>query len=293
MTLLAESRLSFVTGAPSRALRHLAPSAFVTDVLAVALAGLGAAVGRDRLGVFDPGLTVADTLGLAGPLMVGGWLLALWLVGSYSRDVFGVGTDEYKRVLNASVLAAGLVGVGAYLAKFPLSRGFFLLLFAIGIPALITGRFLLRRAPYAVRIHGALRQRVVIAGTPSHVAEAAGVLRRGRRARLGEPAAPDRVVARGPRRPGRGGTERHRCLGRAGQGPPGRRPAADAHRQAARGARLPGRQAPLRRGRLRRAAAAVRSPSSWSRRSGSSCTTAARSCSPRTGPAATGRRSAA
>ena len=77
---------------------------------------------------------------------MGGWLLALSLVGGYSRDVFGAGTDEYKRVLNASVLAAGLVGVGAYLAKFPLSRGFFLLSFMIGIPALILGRFQLRPA---------------------------------------------------------------------------------------------------------------------------------------------------
>jgi exopolysaccharide biosynthesis polyprenyl glycosylphosphotransferase len=178
MTLLAESRLSFVAGAPSRALRYLAPTAFVTDVVGVSVAGLAAMLGRDRLAVFDPGLTVADTLGLAGPLIMGGWLLALWLVGGYSRDVFGVGTDEYKRVLNASVLAAGLVGVGAYLAKFPLSRGFFLLIFAIGIPALILGRFLLRRALYAARVHGALQQRVVIAGTPSHVDEVAKVLRR-------------------------------------------------------------------------------------------------------------------
>ena len=107
-----------------------------------------------------------------------GWLVALWLAGGYARDVFGAGTDEYKRVLNASVVAAGLVGVGAYLAKFELSRGFFLLLFALGVPALIIGRFLLRRALYAARAHGALQQRVVIAGTPSHVDEIAGVLRR-------------------------------------------------------------------------------------------------------------------
>jgi exopolysaccharide biosynthesis polyprenyl glycosylphosphotransferase len=179
MTLLAEGRLSLVAGARSRALRYLAPTAFVTDVLAVSIAGATAALSRDRLDLFDHSdVRVSDTLGLAGPLMMGGWLVALWLVGSYAREVFGVGTDEYRRVLNASVIAAGLVGVGAYLAKFQLSRGFFLMLFLIGIPTLITGRFLLRRALYAARIHGALQQRVVIAGTPSHVDEVAGVLRR-------------------------------------------------------------------------------------------------------------------
>ena len=181
MTLLAERRLSFVAGAPHRALRYLAPTAFVTDLLAVCIAGMVAALGRDRLAIFDPSIVqVSDTLGLAGPLMIGGWLLALWLSGGYSRDVFGAGTDEYKRVLNASVFAAGLVGVGAYLAKFQLSRGFFLLLFAIGVPTLILGRFLLRRALYAARARGALLQRVIIAGTPGHVDEVAGVLRRER-----------------------------------------------------------------------------------------------------------------
>jgi exopolysaccharide biosynthesis polyprenyl glycosylphosphotransferase len=179
MTLLAEMRLSFVAGAPRRALRYLPPTAFLIDVVAVSVAGAAAALGRDRLAIFDPSIVqVSDTLGIAGPVMMGGWLLMLWLVGGYSGDVFGAGTDEYKRVLNASVLAAGLVGVGAYLAKFQLSRGFFLLLFTIGVPTLILGRFLLRRALYAARTHGALQQRVVIAGTPAHIDEVARVLRR-------------------------------------------------------------------------------------------------------------------
>jgi exopolysaccharide biosynthesis polyprenyl glycosylphosphotransferase len=179
VTLLAETRLSVITAAPHRALRYLTPTAFVIDMAAVCVAGAAATFGRDQLTIFDPSIVqVSDTLGLAGPLIMGGWLLMLWLVGGYSRDVFGAGTDEYKRVLNASVLAAGLVGVGAYLAKFQLSRGFFLLLFAIGVPTLILGRFLLRRALYAARARGALQQRVVIAGTPSHVGDVARVLRR-------------------------------------------------------------------------------------------------------------------
>src|SRR4051812_10316254 len=179
MTLLAESRLSFVAGARSRALTYLAPTALVIDVLVVTVAGTVAAVARDRLAVFeDAPFTVGATLGVAGPLMLGGWLLMLWLTGSYSRDVFGAGTDEYKRVLNASFLAAGLVGVCSYLAKFQLSRGFFLLLFVIGVPTLIMARCLLRRALYAARSRGALQQRVVIAGTASHIDEVARVLRR-------------------------------------------------------------------------------------------------------------------
>jgi exopolysaccharide biosynthesis polyprenyl glycosylphosphotransferase len=179
MTLVAEGRLSFRAGAPSRALRYLAPTAFVVDFVIVGVTGTLAELSRDHLPLFQRSVqSVGDSLGLAGPLMLGGWLIALWVAGGYSRDVFGAGTDEYRRVLNASLLAAGGVGVGCYLAKFPLSRGFFLLVYAIGIPALILGRFVLRRALYRARMHGALMQRVVIAGTPSHVDEVAHVLRR-------------------------------------------------------------------------------------------------------------------
>ena len=129
MTLVGASRLSLVFGAHHRALRYLAPTAFVTDFVAVCLAGAAAALGRDRLAIFDPSIVqVSDNLGLAGPLIMGGWLLMVWLVGGYSRDVFGAGTDEYKRVLNASVLAAGRRRRVPTCANFQLSRGFFLLL---------------------------------------------------------------------------------------------------------------------------------------------------------------------
>lgn len=166
-------------GTPSRALRYLAPTAFVTDVVAIALAGAVAAAGRDHLGLFAPApLSVAEYLAVGALLIPAGWLLTLLLSGCYAKTVFGAGTDEYKRVLNASLAAAGLVALGCYLAKFQLSRGFFVLLFLVGVPLLILGRVLLRRALYAARAHGALQQRVVITGTPSHVDEIASVLRR-------------------------------------------------------------------------------------------------------------------
>ena len=62
MTLLADSRLSFVAGAPHRALRYLAPTAFLTDVVAVCVAGVAASFGRDQLAIFDPSIVqVSDT----------------------------------------------------------------------------------------------------------------------------------------------------------------------------------------------------------------------------------------
>ncbi len=102
----------------------------------------------------------------------------LLAVGAYARDIFGAGTEEYKLVLKASLLSAGLVGIGCYLTGFPLSRGFFLLAFTIGTPLLLGWRFVFRRSIQHTRRHGHLRQGVIIAGNPRHVDEVAAVLRR-------------------------------------------------------------------------------------------------------------------
>jgi exopolysaccharide biosynthesis polyprenyl glycosylphosphotransferase len=167
-----------VTGQASRALRYLPASALVLDLLIVTAVGVFAVWGRKRLGIFENPTDVSSSLAVAGPLIVLGWLLVIALMGGYRNDVFGAGTDEYKRVLNASLLAAGLLGVSCYLAKFSLSRGFFLLAFCVGAPALLLGRLLLRRAVQQARRQGKLQFRVVIAGTPSHIDEIAAVLRR-------------------------------------------------------------------------------------------------------------------
>ena len=55
--------------------------------------------------------------------------------------MYGAGTEEYKLLIKASVLSAALVGIGCYLTGFPLSRGFFLLVFLIGTPLLLLWRF--------------------------------------------------------------------------------------------------------------------------------------------------------
>lgn len=177
MTLLSV-RNTHDTAAPSRALRYLPASALVLDLAIVTVVGLAAVWGRLRLPIFETSADVSSHLGIAGPMVVCGWLTTIALFGGYRNDVFGAGTDEYKRVFHASLVVAGLVGVGCYLAKFQLSRGFFVLLFGVGIPALILGRVVLRRAVHKARAQGLLQYRVVIAGTPSHVDEIAAVLAR-------------------------------------------------------------------------------------------------------------------
>jgi exopolysaccharide biosynthesis polyprenyl glycosylphosphotransferase len=175
---MSDRRSRLLTRAPSRALRYLPATAFLLDTGIILCSALLGALGREGLTFFDTRADVSESLGIAGPLIILGWMACIFMAGGYASNVFDAGTDEYKRVMRASVLAAGLVGVGCFLAKFPLSRGFFLLTFAIGIPLLVLGRLLLRRAVHAARVRGSLLHRVVIAGSPAHVDEIAHVLRR-------------------------------------------------------------------------------------------------------------------
>jgi exopolysaccharide biosynthesis polyprenyl glycosylphosphotransferase len=179
MTVLADSRRRLVVDGRNRALRFLPSTALTLDLLVITLSLGLAMLARDRLDVFNRSTqNVGDMLGATGPLIIVGWLISIALAGGYQKDVFGAGTDEYKRILSSAFVTAGLIGVGCYLAKFSLSRGFFLMLFLLGIPSLMLGRFLLRRALYQARVRGALLQRTIIVGDAGHVDEIAGVLRR-------------------------------------------------------------------------------------------------------------------
>ena len=180
MTILdLHRRQGLVAAPPSRALRALPTTALLLDILVIVTVGTLAALGRSSLAL--PNHTdVVGHLGIIAPLMLVAWLLAIHVAGGYRRNVFGAGTDELKRVANASLLTAGVVGVGCYLAQVSLSRGFFLLSFGPGIPALVLGRVALRRALHSARRRGGLLQRVVIAGSRAHVDEIASVLRRER-----------------------------------------------------------------------------------------------------------------
>lgn len=149
----------------------------VTIVLATVMAAA-------RLRQDLPGLSAAndvdELVGQIGFFIVLGWIALLAGFGTYSSHQLSAGIEEYRSVVNASVVAAGAVGVVCYLAKIPLSRGFFVLTFVIGVPALILGRVLLRRGLHAARRRGVFLHRVLVAGDPEHVDELAAIMRRER-----------------------------------------------------------------------------------------------------------------
>jgi len=173
----------------SRALRALPLTALVLDLALVTTTVLLAAYARSRMPFFEtspaPGLsqsaggpTLAESIAFVAVPLVVGWILMIMLRGGYDQGVFGAGADEYKAVVNSSLLTAALLGIGCYLSKFQLSRGFFVIAFLIGPLLLASGRFALRRSLHRARSHGAMTQRTVVVGSDDHVDSVASVLAR-------------------------------------------------------------------------------------------------------------------
>lgn len=154
--------------------------ALLVDILTIAVTGVLATLGRRSLPVFSEPTDVSAHLVFAGPLLLLAWVLLLAAFGSYRVRDLGAGTQEYTRVLHASLMSAGLTGIACYVTQFSLSRGFFVLTFAIGLPLLIINRVLLRRVLQAARRHGMFLQRVLLSGRPDHIDEVARVLQRER-----------------------------------------------------------------------------------------------------------------
>ncbi len=175
-SVVATTRVS----APARGgLKYIPMVAFGTDLVLITFSVFVAILGRATIQF--PGYVptdVSEALDVAGPVMIIGWVAAIYLFGGYRPQVFGAGVHEYKSLVNATALTAAAVGIGCYLLQFQLSRGFFVLAFGIGLPVLVLGRFLLRRSVHRARSLGTLQLRVVIAGAEGHVDEIASVLGR-------------------------------------------------------------------------------------------------------------------
>lgn len=161
---------------PSRTVRYLPVAALLIDLVMVFATGAIADVARNSLDFFSADVNVPEQLGLAGPLILLGWVGVIAACGGYERSIFGSGTDEYKRVVRATAITAAGIGIGCYLVRYDLSRGFFLIAFAIGLPALFLGRYLVRKVLQSARSHGHLQVRVLMAGTPHQVDEVTAVL---------------------------------------------------------------------------------------------------------------------
>ncbi len=102
-----------------------------------------------------------------------GWLIALWGHGTYDRRYLGIGTDEFKRVVRASVTVMATVCFFA----FTLQKGADLSRIAVAA-SLVTAtlyvlflRFIARRVLHFVRGRGGASHRLLLIGTLTEALE--------------------------------------------------------------------------------------------------------------------------
>jgi exopolysaccharide biosynthesis polyprenyl glycosylphosphotransferase len=92
------------------------------------------------------------------------WVLALWISGAYDVRYIGIGSDEFRKVLNAGVsLTAGLA-ILSYLINAELSRAYLLLTVPSVTMVDLTARYAMRKRLHRQRALGRCRAAVLAVG---------------------------------------------------------------------------------------------------------------------------------
>ena len=95
-------------------------------------------------------------------LVLGSWLFFLWFNGSRDTNILGFGADEYKKLINATLLSFTSVAFVSYIFKLEISRLFVLSIFPFGSLVLFILRRILRRRLLRARSQGRYLSRVLL-----------------------------------------------------------------------------------------------------------------------------------
>ncbi len=149
-------------------------TAAVLDFSCALLAGLGALGLRfsDQSGGF-PAEYAAFTVIL--PFL---WLGAVALAGGYDPRFIGVGSDEFRKVMNAGVSLTAAVAIFSYATKFEIARGYVVLALPCAVALDLTARYGRRKRLHRSRRHGQQMRRTVAVGHPAPVEDLVALLRR-------------------------------------------------------------------------------------------------------------------
>lgn len=108
----------------------------------------------------------------------GVWLVTLELASAYDERIIGVGSEEFRRVINAGMFLTAVIAILAFATKADVARGYVV----ISLPSMtIFGlllRFLLRKRLHRLRVRGSCMRRLVAVGYPDLVAELKTALER-------------------------------------------------------------------------------------------------------------------
>jgi exopolysaccharide biosynthesis polyprenyl glycosylphosphotransferase len=106
------------------------------------------------------------------------WCVAVALAGGYDARFVGTGSEEFRRVLSATVSLTAALALASYAAKLDLARGYL----AVALPAAgaldLVVRYLLRKRLHRLRRHGWCIQRIIAVGHAASVTDLVTSLRR-------------------------------------------------------------------------------------------------------------------
>lgn len=142
----------------------------LTDLTALTLAGIIAVL--VRFGDSPDLVRGVSYYGVAA-VIVACWLCALAAGRCYEQRFVGAGSEEFRRVGNASFRVAAVVALVGYGAQLELARGFVAVALPAGFVLLLAGRWLGRLWLHGARRRGRCSHRVVLVGAAADVRELA------------------------------------------------------------------------------------------------------------------------
>ncbi|MGQ4538375.1 sugar transferase [Dermabacteraceae bacterium P7074] len=153
-------------------------SLVMADVFALLVITRLAMLLRRAVPFFRQGDNFNEILYQVGLLTCVVWVLAVVIFDGYSPKLLSHGFEIYRAVFNASLLAAGSIGVFCYLTSFELSRTFYVIVLLTVPVVLMLVRFFARRLLHRMHRMGRGLSRVIMVGNPGAVKEIALTLQR-------------------------------------------------------------------------------------------------------------------
>lgn len=119
----------------------------------------------DSTSLATDSIAVSLSYSLISVVLIISWSIILGIFKTRDYRVVGSGSEEYKRVADASIRLFGLVAIVAFVFKVDLARGYVLLAFPAGMLVLVFTRWLWRQWLMVERGRGRFMSRLLLVGT--------------------------------------------------------------------------------------------------------------------------------
>ena len=138
----------------------------VTDSIMISISiGVGLLISsRATEWAINPTFAIYGTPVVIGIL----WLVLLLVRGSYDRRIIGLGTEEFRRVVSATLVLFAVVAGLSYLIRADISRAYAFASLPLGLILIGISRFSWRQWLYRARKHGNFLSKIIVIATPKN-----------------------------------------------------------------------------------------------------------------------------